>query len=196
MGDARAVKNKILNHFRYIRKVDINRQKRTEKSTELEFRKRSNMRSYSKLIASLLICIGGGWLSGLATNAGLNTWYPHLIKATLTPPSIAFPIVWTILYFLMGLSLYLIWSRPFTKKTPALFFFFLQLFFNFIWSFIFFYCENPGLALIDLTFLWFSIVWTMVLFFRLEKSAGYLLVPYLAWVSFAFYLNYFIWMNN
>lgn len=151
---------------------------------------------FLKLGLALLICVGGGWLSGLFTKHGLLYWYPHLVKSSLTPPNIIFPLTWTLLYLLMGFSLYLIWSNPYNNKKPALYFFALQLFFNFAWSYIFFYLEKPGFALIDIVFLWVAILITMILFFRLSKLAGILLAPYLIWVSFAFYLNYFIWMNN
>jgi benzodiazapine receptor len=151
---------------------------------------------FIKCSISLLLCVGGGLGMGLFTNQGVKTWYPQLTKSTLTPPSFVFPIAWTILYFLMGIALYLVWSSPKKNKTTALFVFFLQLFFNFIWSFIFFYKQNPFLALIDIVCLWLSIVVTILLFKRISKLGALLLIPYLLWVSFAFYLNFFIWMHN
>jgi translocator protein len=151
---------------------------------------------YLKLFLCLVICVGGGWLSGLFTEHGLKYWYPHLVKSSLTPPSLAFPITWTILYILMGISLYLIWTTPKKNKKLAITFFVVQLFFNFIWSFIFFYAQKTGIALVDIVCLWIAILATMVLFYRISKPATYILIPYLAWVSFAFYLNLFIWMHN
>lgn len=149
-----------------------------------------------KLILCLLICIGGGWISGLFSNQSTEQWYPTLIKSPLTPPNFVFPIAWTILYFMMGIALYLVWSAPEKIKKIPLLLFAIQLFFNFIWSFIFFYLQKPGLALFDIALLWISLLGTIFAFFRISKLASYLLIPYLAWVSFAFYLNLFIWMKN
>jgi len=150
-----------------------------------------------KLFLSLLLCVGGGWLTGLFTNPGLTTgWYPALLKSSLTPAGIVFPITWTVLYVLMGFSLYLVWEKPKKTTKRAISFFFIQLLFNFLWSFIFFYEKSIGLALVDIAFLWVSVAITIALFFKLSKTAAYLLVPYLIWVSFACYLNFYIWAHN
>jgi tryptophan-rich sensory protein len=149
-----------------------------------------------KFLLCLLLCVGGGWLTGLFTNPGLHGWYQHLVKSSLTPPSWVFPLTWTLLYFLMAISLYLVWVAPKKNKKIPVSIFAVQLFLNFIWSFIFFTQENPGVALIDVILLWIAIIATMILFFRISKIATYLLIPYLAWVSFAIYLTYFIWVNN
>ncbi len=148
---------------------------------------------FFKFFVSMGICVGGGWLMGLFTRSGIKEWYPHLVKSSLTPPSIVFPIAWSALYFLMGLSLYLVWVSPLKKKKLTLSIFGVQLFFNFIWSFIFFYKRSTGLALIDIALLWLAILATMILFRRFSKWSTWLLAPYLVWVSFAFYLNFFIW---
>jgi benzodiazapine receptor len=155
-----------------------------------------NTNHHLKLWISLVLCIGGGWLSGLFTNTELKGWYPKLTKSMLTPPEFVFPLVWTFLYILMGISLYLIWKIPGKSKIPALLFFVLQLFFNFIWSFIFFYLQKPIAALVDIGFLWIAIMTTIFFFNKLSKTAAYLLVPYFLWVSFAFYLNLFICRHN
>jgi translocator protein len=152
--------------------------------------------NFGRLCFCLILCVGGGWLSGLFTKHGLTEWYPGIVKSPLTPPDLVFPLTWTFLYVLMALSLYLVLSKPQKNKKWALSFFALQLFFNFAWSYIFFYLENPGVGLIDIACLWIAILVTLILFLRVSKLASYLLIPYLAWVSFAFYLNYFIWINN
>jgi benzodiazapine receptor len=159
---------------------------------------------YFKFLLCSVFCVGGGFLSGLFTNSGLQTWYPGLVKSSLNPPGFVFPIAWTILYLLMGVSLYLIWTLPSIPKQPwykkskkgAIALFGLQIFFNFIWSFLFFYLENPGLALLDIVCLWFSLVAMMIVFFRMSKVACFLQIPYLMWISFALYLNFFIWIHN
>jgi tryptophan-rich sensory protein len=150
----------------------------------------------SKLITSVVICLGGGWVTGLFTNSGLKSWYPSLIKSSLTPPPIIFPIAWTILYLLMALSLYLVWVAPGKNKRFAFCLFGMQLFFNFIWSFIFFYEQDPSLALVDIVCLGVSIAATMIAFSKLSRPAVWLLVPYILWILFAFYLNLFIVIHN
>lgn len=149
-----------------------------------------------KLLLCLLLCVGGGWVSGLFTKAGLHVWYPTLLKSQLTPPPITFPIVWTFLYLLMGIAFYIILSSSARSRNLALYVFGLQLFFNFMWSFIFFYKQELWLALLDITLLWLFLLGTILLFFRLSKLAAGLLIPYFVWVSFAFYLNFFIAVHN
>ena len=160
--------------------------------------------SYSKnkssvikfFLLALLICLGGGWLSGLLTEQGLKDWYPHLIKPPGTPPDITFPIVWTILYTFMAISLTLLWVSHTKEKKRAFLFFAVQLFLNFIWSYLFFYLERPGLAFFDITLLWICLLLTVVFFWRHTRLGSYLLFPYLGWVTYASYLNLFIWIYN
>jgi tryptophan-rich sensory protein len=99
---------------------------------------------------------------------------------------------------MMGIAFYLVWVSVTDKaqQHKAMTVYFIQLFLNFCWSFIFFYKQRPDLAFIDIVFLWISIVATLVLFYRISKPAGWLLVPYLLWVSFASALNYAIWQLN
>ncbi len=149
------------------------------------------------LFPCLFLCLGGGWLTGLITQHGVKNWYPHLIKPYGTPPDITFPIVWTILYIFMGISLALLWaSSSRTGKKKAFLFFGIQLFLNFNWSWLFFYLQNPGLALIDIVSLWLSIALTISYFWDRTKLGSFLLIPYLVWVTYAFYLNLFIWIYN
>lgn len=149
-----------------------------------------------KFIPCLILCLGGGWLSGLFTQHGLKHWYAHLIKPYGTPPGIVFPIVWSILYTMMAIALTLFWTSKSKQKRIAFVFFGTQLFLNFIWSYLFFYLENPGLALIDLTLLWVFLLLTIRAFFVHTKLGSYLLLPYFGWVTYAFYLNLSIWIHN
>jgi translocator protein len=149
-----------------------------------------------KFLPCLLLCLGGGWLTGLLTEHGVKHWYPHLIKPSGTPPDIVFPVVWTILYTLMAISLTLLWTSKSPQKKTALLFFGIQLFLNFIWSWLFFYLQHPGFALIDIFMLWFFIFMTIVSFWRHTILGSYLLMPYLVWVTYAAYLNFFIWLYN
>ena len=114
-----------------------------------------------KFFPCLILCLGGGWLTGLITQHGVREWYPHLIKPYGTPIDIVFPIVWSILYICMAIALTLLWISETTGKKLAFLFFITQLFLNFIWSWLFFYLQEPGLALIDIVLLWFSILLTI-----------------------------------
>lgn len=148
------------------------------------------------LILCLFLCVGGGWLTGLLTEQGVKVWYPHLFKPYGTPPDIVFPIVWTILYVFMAFALTLLITSNTTQKKTAFLCFAVQLSLNFIWSWIFFYLQRPGLALIDIVFLWLFICLTIGCFWRHTRLGSCLLLPYLAWVTYAFYLNLFIWIYN
>ena len=133
-------------------------------------------------------------MTGLATQDGVKEWYPHLVKPKGTPPDIVFPIVWTCLYLLMAISLTLLVLSRTIDKTKAYFFFGVQLFLNFIWSWLFFRLQQPGMALVDLIVLWIMVCFTIVQFRRHTAFGSYLLLPYLAWITYAGYLNLFIWM--
>ncbi|MBS0652039.1 MAG: tryptophan-rich sensory protein [Verrucomicrobia bacterium] len=149
-----------------------------------------------KFIPSLILCLGGGWLMGLLTGHGIKQWYPHLIKPIFTPPNFVFPIIWTVLYSMMAVALALLWQSKTAKKKRAFLCFGVQLFLNFIWSFLFFYLESPGIAFFDIVLLWIFIVLTIGAMWRHTHWGSYLLLPYLAWVSYAVYINFFIWSNN
>lgn len=145
-----------------------------------------------KFISSLIICLGTGFISSFFTVSAIKNWYPFLNKPWFNPPNWIFGPVWSLLYLLMAISLYLIWKKGlFTKKkiTTAGAIFFVQLFLNFLWSIIFFGLKNPLLALADIVVLWTAIFITIKHFYRLDKTAAYLLIPYLLWVSFAIILN-------
>ncbi len=149
-----------------------------------------------KFLLLALICVGGGWLSGLLTQTSVKVWYPHLIKSPLTPPDFVFPVVWTLLYFSMAIASSLVWNSQRLNKQKALTFFFIQLVLNFAWSWLFFYLRRPDLALIELAVLWLILAYTIVLFWKNTPLAALLLLPYMAWVSFAMYLNAYIYVNN
>ena len=153
---------------------------------------------FKKLIISVGICQLSGVLGALFTFSALQTWYPLLNKPPFTPPAWIFGPAWTILYVLMGISAYLIWMEG-TKKTKvreALLLFGLQLLLNFLWSFIFFGLRLPGYAFLEIIALWVSIIAAIISFFGISRKAGFLLLPYLAWVTFAALLNYSVWMLN
>ena len=162
----------------------------------LMFTSKSLSSFLQKFFPCLILCLGGGWLTGLVTEHGIKEWYPHLVKAPGTPPDIVFPIVWTFLYICMAISLTLLWTSKKKGKRNAIMFFIAQLFLNFIWSWLFFYLEEPGLALVDVLFLWFFIFMTIKYFKAHTRYGSYLLIPYLVWVTYAIYLNLYICVFN
>lgn len=157
------------------------------------------MRKYTRISTLVVTCVAAGYLAGVATQSGVNTWFPTLIKPSFNPPGWIFAPVWTTLYIMMGVAGGLVWSRieaqPEVVK-KALLFFGIQLGLNILWSFLFFGLKNPLLALIEIILLWLMIYETYVQFKKIDKIAGYLFIPYLAWVSFATILNASIWWLN
>lgn len=149
------------------------------------------------LIISILIAEAIGFIAGAFTMGDMNT-YMELEKPIFSPPGFVFPIVWGILYALMGIAAYRIWrlKKEGVYIGSALVFYVIQLILNFLWPFIFFKFNLYGLAFIEIIILLIFIIITTVKFFRLDKLAGILMLPYVLWVSFAAVLNYFIWMLN
>lgn len=153
-------------------------------------------KSVKNLIIALALPLIVGGLSALFSGGMEN--FKTLEKPPLSPPGWLFPVAWTILYLMMGLASYLVYSAnaPTYKKNSALLFYGIQLFFNFFWSIIFFKLEAYLFAFIWLVVLWLLIIITTVRFFEARKSAGFLMVPYLLWVTFAGYLNLGIYLLN
>lgn len=156
------------------------------------------MRDIRKLIVSVVGCELVGIAATPFTLSAIPTWYASLNKPIFSPPNWIFGPVWTLLYFLMGISVFLIWKKSIKNKKikNALLYFGIQLFLNFLWSLLFFGLHNPLLGLIDIFFLLCSIVLTISTFFKISKVASYLLVPYLLWVSFATILNLALFALN
>ena len=124
-------------------------------------------------------------------------WYPFLHRSPLSPPNLVFPIVWTILYALMGISAARIWLSPPTKeRNHGLIIWGVQLFFNFFWSILFFNFQAFGLALLWLLTLWILIFRMILSFYKVDKPSALLQIPYLLWVTFAAYLNLGVWLLN
>jgi len=149
------------------------------------------MNNLSKLIVSIIGCELVGIAGSVFTVSAIPAWYASLNKPSFAPPNWVFGPAWTLLYFLMGMSFYLIWRQGWKKekvKTAGKYFF-VQLGLNFIWSPIFFGLRAPLLGLIVIVAMWALIVMTMKKFYPLSRLAFYLLVPYLLWVSFATILN-------
>jgi len=150
-----------------------------------------------KLLVSLALPLGLGSLAGLFTADAIPGWYETLTRPSFNPPNWVFGPVWTFLYLIMGFSFYLVWSqRPSKARKQAILAFLVQMTLNFGWSFIFFYYNLIGLALIEIVGLWISIAVMLLLFFKVKALAAYLNIPYLLWVTFATILNAgYYWLN-
>lgn len=174
-----------------------------------------------KFIVSIVVCQLAGVVGAAVTVPAIGEWYAGLNKSEFTPPAWVFGPVWTVLYLLMGIALYLVWEKNWEVRLPAvakngkvwnrvsqklfdgnwrriniILIFAIQLALNILWSVIFFGMKLPGAAFFELLMLWSAILYAAVNFWRVSKPAGYLLLPYLFWVAFAGYLNFSIWMMN
>lgn len=153
------------------------------------------MKNRKAFVASIVIALGVGGLSAWLTKDSMER-YGQMAKPALSPPGWLFPIVWTILFLLMGVAAALVWEKNDPDRTTALWLYAVQLGFNFFWTLIFFNAQAFGFALIWLLALWVLILLTMVKFYRTTPPAGWLLLPYFLWVSFAAYLNAGVWFLN
>ncbi|MBS7645771.1 tryptophan-rich sensory protein [Candidatus Bathyarchaeota archaeon] len=151
-----------------------------------------------KLILSIILCQVVGVIGSIFTSSSISTWYPSLVKPAFTPPNWVFAPVWTILYLLMGLSLFLILIKGGEKGRlkPALSIFAVQLFLNGLWSYLFFGLRNPLYGLVGIILLWVTILITIVEASKISRLAAVLLIPYLAWVTIAATLNFYLWRLN
>jgi len=150
-----------------------------------------------KLIISIMIPLTSGFLGSIFTGMSVKTWYLNINKPLFNPPGWIFAPVWTVLFILIGISFYICWNNDFgTNKKICLTVYFLQILFNFLWSLFFFGMRNPLFGLIDILILWLFIIANMILFYNVSKIAGYLLIPYFLWVSFATILNFSILLLN
>jgi translocator protein len=149
------------------------------------------------LVVFIAVCLGAGSLGAIATTPEIDGWYRTLAKPDWNPPDSVFGPVWTTLFILMGIAGWLVWKPAgFKAAAMPLTLFGVQLVLNVAWSWIFFGMHQPGWAFVEIVILWLAIVATTVAFFRSSQIAGWLMVPYLAWVSFAAVLNFTIWRLN
>ena len=146
-----------------------------------------------KLIVSIILILGLGSLGAVFTVSEIPNWYARLQKPSFNPPNFLFGPVWTLLYVLMGISFYLIWKQPSSKiRNKGIIFFIVQFTLNFFWSIIFFKYHLIFWAFIEIIAMWLFILFTISSFAKLNKTAAWLLVPYISWVSFAAILNFAI----
>jgi len=146
-----------------------------------------------------MTCLAVGYISSIVTRENIPTWYALINKPFFTPPNWVFAPVWTLLYIMMGFAAGSVWNKIDTDETnvkKAFLFFLIQLALNALWSYLFFGLRNPMLASFEIILLWLMIYETYVQFKKVDKVSGYLLLPYLAWVSFATILTISVWYLN
>ncbi len=156
------------------------------------------MSSFVKLVIAIALPVLIGGVSGFFTVSGVESWYQTIQKPSWNPPNWVFGPVWTTLYVMMGIALWLVWKEDTSRelKLIAGILFAAQLTLNFFWSFIFFRLELPGWAFAEILVMWVVILATIFAFAQVNKTAAWLLVPYISWVSFAAMLNFTIWRMN
>lgn len=147
------------------------------------------------LIINLAIPLLAGGISALITNGAFKN-YGDMVKPAFSPPSWIFPVVWTLLYLLMGVSSYIVWERDESEKRGPFAVYAIQLFLNFMWPVFFFSFRAYLFSFIWILLLWTFALATVIAFGRVRKSAGFLQLPYLAWITFACYLNLGIFLLN
>lgn len=151
-------------------------------------------KDYLVLLVFLALPQLAGFIGSIFTRMSVSTWYVTLQKPVFSPPNWIFSPVWITLFLLMGIAAFLVWKKEGIKL--ALGIFFVQLALNTLWSILFFGLQSPLLAFIEIIVLWFAILATIILFWKVSRTAAYLLLPYVLWVSFAAVLNFSLfWLN-
>ncbi len=181
--------------------LDKSAEKKWGANNEYAFYKRRTGKLLPKnsfaLLASVIIAQAAGSIGAIFTVSSIGSWYSTLIKPEWNPPSWVFGPVWTTLYILMGIAAFIIWKkRELIGARKALRFYFAQLLLNTLWSILFFGAQNPGIAFAEIMVLFIAIVYTTYLFWKINRSAAILMIPYILWVGFASVLNFTIWQLN
>jgi len=157
----------------------------------------STARSAVGLLVCVAACFAAAGVGGLFTGLSVSTWYHELQRPAWNPPDWVFGPVWTVLYLMMGVAAWLVWRKGgWAGARVALVLFVVQLVLNAAWTGVFFGLRAPGMAFIELAALWIAIVATVIAFWRRSIAAGALMLPYLAWSTFAAVLNFTIWRMN
>ena len=157
-----------------------------------------SVREIPKLVVSIIIVFVAGAIGTVYTLPEITGWYANLPKPSWTPPNWAFGPIWSTLYVLMGIALFLVWREGLERKEVkiAIIVFAFQLAINVIWSLVFFGGHNLFGGLVLVLILWIAILINIIVFYRISKAAGLILIPYLIWVSIASYLNYSVFILN
>lgn len=174
-----------------IKSVKIKKSLKSKNNMKINFNK------FAKLLVSIIICELAGVVGSIFTTPQIKGWYAGLEKPFFNPPNWIFAPVWTTLFVLMGISLWMIWiEKTKISKKKAILIFAGQLILNTLWSFMFFGLNSPVLGFLIIVPLWIAIFLTIKEFYKISKIASYLLVPYILWVSFASVLNASLWFLN
>jgi len=176
---------------------------RLKRQASLSSKRRCEMKDVrlldiSKLLVSIAICQVAGLIGSVFTAPSIPTWYATLKKPWFTPPNWVFAPVWLTLFLLMGIAVFLVWRKGLRDRRVkmALAVFTVQLIVNVLWSVVFFGFKSPLAGLIVIVILWVAILLTLLYFFKVSRLTGFLLVPYIAWVSLALALNTSILILN
>lgn len=154
-------------------------------------------RNWKVYVFWIALAEGVGALAGWLTRDGVELYKQTVLQPPLSPPSAAFPIVWAILYALMGIGAARVYLTPASNaRSRGLLLWLVQLAFNFLWSIVFFNLQAYAFAFFWLIALWLLILWMTTSFYQVDKTAALLQIPYLLWVAFAGYLNFGVWMLN
>ena len=157
------------------------------------------MKGFIKLLVSVIVCQLAGLIGSIFTASSVKTWYAAINRPSFTPPNWLFGPVWLFLFLLMGISLFLVWSHPSAApkdRKRAFIIFGAQLALNAFWSYAFFGLKSPLFGFIVIVILWITILMTIIRFLKISELAGWLLIPYILWVSFASVLNFVILLLN
>ena len=154
------------------------------------------MKAFVPILQFVLISFLVGYISMLLQREALMTWYPTLVKSSLTPPGQVFAIVWSVLYLLMGISAGLVWNTRTMYSWVLILMFVIQLTLNLLWSFSFFYMQSPVMGFAVLVVLFMVVVLYVAGCYTQQKWAAIMNIPYLLWLIFAGYLNLFVVINN
>lgn len=153
----------------------------------------SIMKKYLAYPIAIAVCLAVGYLSSLLQADALREWYPTIVRSPLSPPNMVFPIVWGVLYVLMGVSL----GECFrTENMRAVLPWVLQLAVNVLWTFLFFWLRDPLLGMVAMLLLIVLTIWYMSSAGRTSSWAAWLMMPYMLWLIFATYLNWYVYANN
>lgn len=153
--------------------------------------------NFGRLVLSLVMPLAAGGIGSMVTIGAIENWYKDLKKPSLIPPNEIFGPVWTVLYILIGIALYIVWNRSEGEERKLAFrVFAVQLLLNMLWSVLFFGLQSPALASLEIIVLWLAILANIHVFGRISRWAGVLLIPYLLWTSFAAYLTFCVWLLN
>lgn len=156
----------------------------------------TNQRGFLSLLIPTLLCLLVGFVASQFQKEAIDMWYPTLKKSLMTPPAAVFPIAWTILYICMGISVGLVGYSRRWRKHWLVILFLIQLFLNFSWSILFFYLRSPFLGIIDILLLDLAVFVYIVWAYPRHRISSILFMPYLLWLLFASYLNFYIWYYN